>query len=130
MFIAPPTLGQARLRPGPNPPAHMGSHPAGRPARHGPYAPLKTSYWWGYPVSYQVPYWLQPYYYFPTWYPTNTTQVEEPPSAPQELYDLPIPKNLARKYCDNLYTPYCTKYPSTSYCSRYENFCATDGAPE
>lgn len=121
---APPST--PNIRTGPNPPPNYSSFHStpgggykrsyfGKKGRRGYY----PYYGYGYP------YWYGYYGYYPYYYNYRTINPPPPPTPPEELYEIPVPPKEARKYCTNLYEPYCNKYPNDYYCGRYEAFCST-----
>lgn len=145
-FVAPPSVittgtlsgfdwvGQPRIRTAPNPPPNYstfrsfgGSYrrPFGLYGGGGRYYKYSRPYW-PYGGYYPYAFSYYPYYYwsYPS-YPSYNypREAPEPPPPPGELYETPLSKSDKKRYCQNLYEPYCDVAPDSRYCGRYSDLC-------
>ena len=147
-YVAPPTIsttgnvlsgndwvGQPRIRTAPDPPPNFSTFRSfggsyrrpfglfGKGGRGYKYSSQYGGYGgyggYGYPYSYSY----YPYYYWN--YPSYQYPREAPqqPAAPSELYTKPLSDADKKRYCENLYKPYCGVNPTARYCNRYSDLC-------
>ncbi len=147
-YVAPPTLlttgnllsgldyvGQTRIRTAPNPPPNFSTF---RSFGSGYRRPFGLYGGGGRGYRYSRQYWPYYPYYWPYYYPyrnygsysyggapsyTYPQEAPEQPPPPSELYKEPLSPEDKKRYCENLYTPYCTTSPGSRYCNRYSDLC-------